>query len=119
MIHKAKHMAKLMAKSSNTIQRICTFTVHISLSVDFRRTSIAIHGHITRKSFWNVIRVRPDCRLDIRIGRADTGINHIDKVNNTVAIAIIRGKINIPSDKRIHRLANSLDSTRSHIPRIN
>ena len=51
MIHKAKHMAKLMAKSSNTIQRICTFTVHISLSVDFRRTSIAIHGHITRKSF--------------------------------------------------------------------
>ena len=60
----------------------------------------------------------PNRRLHICIRRADTGIDHIDKVNNPITIAIVRRKIYIARNKRVHRFANSLDGTGRHVIRV-
>ena len=56
--------------------------------------------------------------MHICIRRADTGIDHIDKVNNPITIAIVRRKIYIARNKRVHRFANSLDGTGRHVIRV-
>ena len=119
MVLKAKHMAKLMAKSPYAVQCIRSLAIHVGLAINFRGTGITVHGHVTGKALLDIIGMRPNRRLHIRICRTHSSINHVDKIYNSVVIAIIRRKIKVFGNKLVHRFAHGINRARSHIARIN
>ena len=59
--------------------------------------------------------MRPNSSGNIRIRRPNPRINHIDKINNLVAITIVRRKIYTFGNKLVHGLFNGIYGTLSRI----
>ena len=118
MVLEPEHMAKLMAEGADAVQSSRVPVDHVRLAVNFGRAGITVHGHVASEAFRHIVGMRPNGVSHIRIRGTDPSINHIDKINNLIIITIIRRKIHISSDKRIHRFANGVDRTCGNVVRV-
>ena len=95
-------MAEFVDKRADSVWRSCCFVCFVSASANFVGAGVTLDGWTVAHSFSDGTSVGPNGFNDSGTGSSYTGINHIDKVNDSVLVVIVLGKVNaVPSQERI------------------
>ena len=95
-------MAEFVDECSDSVWRACCAICLVCSSANFVGAGVTSDGWTVAHFFSDGTGVGPDGFNDSGTGSSYTGINHIDKVNDSVLVVIVLGKVNaVPSQERI------------------
>lgn len=87
-------MAEFVDKRADSVWRSCCFVCFVSASANFVGAGVTLDGWTVAHFFCDRTGVGPNGFNDSGTGSSYAGINHIDKVNVSVLVVIVLGKIN-------------------------
>ena len=95
-------MAEFVDESPDSVRGACCAICLVCSSANFVGAGVTLDGWTVAHSFSDGTSVGPNGFNDSGTGSSYTGINHIDKVNVSVLVVIVLGKVNaVPPQERI------------------